>query len=777
VRFLSQLFAPSLLRALVGRTVAVAVGALLVLAAVALYESNDLIAKQFEDEANIVAEAARVDILGQSKLMLAQASLIAGLPTTRELTEARDRASIEAFLLPQKSRLSVDIMNIADLNGLYIGGGQDFEPGESLNPELVIAAVAASQQSWIIADEPGRGLVIRAIWVIRGTVSRTGEQENIGYVELGSFLGDEYLQTINTKSDAQLALVWNGKVRASTTPISADTTFPTVEQVDSAPGDVYFQNVTLGDQSYYGIFQVVREGAQRGNPPILAVMLPLAGLEAAQRTLLVILFVLAAGLIGLVTFFAYRSAATMTRPLEELAAAAQQIEAGDLGVRIRQRSQHEIGTLERAFDTMARSLNERERAQQEYLAEVRTVNEVADAVVGVTDRERIFAESLSRMVALFHADGASIVIREDAPGAPMGSGGRLIAPTTIGVDAETAVMLATRVLVNPVYDPNQIQHLHVPQSPLPHVAHIPLSARGRAAGLLSAYFKTPREITDTEARALRTIARLVSVAKENADLVNELKDNNLQLERANRLKSEFLASVSHELRTPMNAIIGYTKLMLDGLDGDLTEQQTADLERVVQAADNLLGLINGLLDLAKIEAGKMELNVEEVDIPLVIDDVIELIRPSADAKSLSLRADVASTLPTAWADRARIRQVLVNLMANAVKFTEHGGVTIRATIVDGWITIAVVDTGVGIPPEAQTYIFDEFRQVDASTTRRYGGTGLGLAISKRLIALHGGRIWVESNVGVGSTFLFTLPVRVRAAALAEGSLAGAAARS
>ena len=772
MRFLSQLFAPSLLRALVGRTVAVAVGALLVLAAVALYESNDLIAKQFEDEANIVAEAARVDILGQKDLMLRQASLIAGLPDTRELTQTRDRASIEAFLLPQKSRLNVDYMNIADLQGVLIGGGQDFEPGQKLNVELVVAAEAQAQQSWIISDEPGRGLVIRAIWVIRGS-----EQENIGYVELGSVLGDDYLKTINTKSDAQLALVWSGKVRASTTPISDDTTFPTVAQVDSAPRDVYFQDVTLGDQSYYGIFQVVREGAQRGNPPILAVMLPLEGLESARLTLLVILFVLAAGLIGLVTFFAYRSATAMTKPLEELAAAAQQIEAGDLGVRIRQRSQHEIGTLERAFDTMARSLSERDRTQQEYLAEVRTVNEVADAVVGVTDRERIFAESLSRMVALFHADGASIVIREDAPGAPTGSGGRLIAPTTIGVDANTAVMLATRVLVNPVYEPNQIQHLHVPQSPMPYVAHIPLSARGRAAGLLSAYFKAPREITDTEARALRTIARLVSVAKENADLVNELKDNNLQLERANRLKSEFLASVSHELRTPMNAIIGYTKLMLDGLDGDLTEQQTADLECVVQAADNLLGLINGLFDLAKIEAGKMELNIEEVDIPLVIDDVIELIRASADAKSLTLRAEVAGALPTAWADRARIRQVLVNLLANAVKFTEQGGVTIRATVVDGWITIAVVDTGVGIPPEAQTYIFDEFRQVDASTTRRHGGTGLGLAISKRLIALHGGRIWVDSSVGVGSSFLFTLPVRVRAAALTDGGLAGAAARS
>ncbi|HEV8230290.1 MAG TPA: ATP-binding protein [Candidatus Limnocylindria bacterium] len=769
MRFLTQLFAPSLLRALVGRTVAVAVGALVVLAAIALYESNDLIAKQFDDEANIVAQTAANEIDDQSRLMIRAASLLAGLPTMRELTEDRDKDALTAFLLPQKSRLGVDIMNVADINGVLIAGAQDFKAGESLKPDLVALAKAGAQQSSSLYDEP-QGLVIRAIYAIRGK-----DQEQVGFMEVGSVLGTEYLKSINTKSDAQIALIWSGKVRASTAPIPEGTVFPTVEQVDSAPGDVVQQNVMIDGQNYYGIFQVVR--SQKQNPGVLAVLLPTAGLVAAQQTLLVILFVLSAALIALVTFFAYRSAAAMTKPLEQLAGAAQQIEAGDLSVRIRQRSQHEIGTLERAFDTMARSLSERERAQQEYLAEVRTVNEVADAVVGVTDRERIFAESLSRMVSLFHADGASIVIREDAPGAPAGSGGRLVAPTTIGVDAETATMLATRVLVNPVYDPNQIQHLHVPQSALPYVAHIPLSARGRAAGLLSAYFKEPREISDTEARALRTIARLVSVAKENAELVSELKDNNLQLERANRLKSEFLASVSHELRTPMNAIIGYTKLMLDGLDGDLSEQQTADLERVVQAADNLLSLINGLLDLAKIEAGKMELNVEEVEIAGIVEDVIELVRPSADAKSLTLQSEIARNLPAAWADRARVRQVLVNLMANAVKFTEHGGVTVRVSVVDGWITVAVADTGVGIPPEAQTYIFDEFRQVDASTTRRYGGTGLGLAISKRLIALHGGRIWVDSAVGIGSTFLFTLPVRVRAAIVSNTGLTGVASRS
>ncbi len=157
----------------------------------------------------------------------------------------------------------------------------------------------------------------------------------------------------------------------------------------------------------------------------------------------------------------------------------------------------------------------------------------------------------------------------------------------------------------------------------------------------------------------------------------------------------------------------------------------------------------------------MELNAEEVDIHVVIEEVIELIRPQADAKGLALEMDVPRALPAAFADRARVRQVLVNLAANAVKFTERGSVTVAASTADGWVTLSVTDTGVGISPEAQAYIFDEFRQADSSTTRRYGGTGLGLAISKRLVGLHGGRIWVDSAMGVGSTFRFTLPVRLR----------------
>ena len=750
---MQKIFAPSLLRALVSRNVLVSVLALVVVVGAAIYESNGLILGQFADESAILADVAQNEILDQADLAQRAASLFASIPTTRDLAESRDRDALTNFLLPLKARIGVDDIVVADNDGKIIGFAQE-QTSDTLQPELVTLAQAQVQQSWVLFDEP-QGLVIRAIHVIFNA-----DQDPIGMMEVGNVLGSQFLKNIKTRSDADLALIWNGQVRASTVDFGPNAIFPSVNEVDAQPNDVLIQNITANGRNYYGIFRVVR--SQRQNPGLLAVLVPTAGVEQAQRTLIGVLVLLGLALVGVVTLLAYRTARQITVPLGNLAAAAQRIEAGDLAARVQQVSAHEIGTLERAFDTMAASLYERERAQREYLDEVRAVNEVADAVVGVTDAERIFARSLDRMVSLLNADGGAIVIREDPPGAPPGSGGRLNAPATLGIAPETAVMLAMRVLVRSEADADRIRLSAVSAGELRFVAHVPLSARGRTIGLLSAYFHDQRELTDTQARALRTIARLVSVANENADLVGELRVNNLQLERANRLKSEFLASVSHELRTPMNAIIGYTKLMLDGLDGEMTAQQQTDLFRVAQAADNLLGLINSLLDLAKIEAGKMELNVEEVNITEVTDEALELVRPHADEKGLQVRALIPTGLPNVWADRARVRQVLANMLANAVKFTERGTVSVAATAAEGWVTVSVSDTGVGISPEAQAYVFDEFRQADSSTTRRYGGTGLGLAISKRLVTLHGGRIWVDSEVGRGSTFHFTLPIRVRA---------------
>ena len=741
---MDKLFAPSLLRALVSRNVLVSVLALVVIVAVAIYESNQLILSQFADESGILADVALNEITDQTVLATNAASLVASLPTTRELTEQGDVDGLTNFLLVVKARIGVGDMSVGDNNGRIIAAAQE-RTSETFQPELVTLAQAQVQQSAVLFDEP-QGLVIRAIYVIRNA-----NQDPIGMMEAGNVLGSDFLKSIKTRSDADLALIWNGQVRASTVDFGENPMFPSIAEVDAQQGDVLIQNVTANNTNYYGIFRVLRSSRQ--NPGLLAVLVPTASVDQAQRTLIGVLVLLGLGLVGIVTLLAYRTARSITEPLGNLAAAAQRIEAGDLAARVRQVSAHEIGTLERAFDTMAASLYERERAQREYLDEVRAVNEVADAVVGVTDAERIFARSLDRMVSLLNADGGAIVIREDPPGAPPGSGGRLSAPATLGIAPETAATLAMRVLVRSEADADRIRLSAVSAGDLRFVAHVPLSARGRTIGLLSAYFHDQRELTDTQARALRTIARLVSVANENADLVGELRVNNLQLERANRLKSEFLASVSHELRTPMNAIIGYTKLMLDGLDGEMTAQQQTDLFRVAQAADNLLGLINGLLDLAKIEAGKMELNVEEVNITEVTDEALELVRPHADEKGLQVRALIPTGLPNVWADRARVRQVLANMLANAVKFTERGTVSVGATAAEGWVTVSVSDTGVGISPEAQAYVFDEFRQADSSTTRRYGGTGLGLAISSSTMSTR------PSVIGTGPRTVAGAPLR------------------
>jgi len=247
----------------------------------------------------------------------------------------------------------------------------------------------------------------------------------------------------------------------------------------------------------------------------------------------------------------------------------------------------------------------------------------------------------------------------------------------------------------------------------------------------------------------------------NDALFTELRGANVKLEEASRLKSEFIANVSHELRTPMNAILGYTDFLLEGLNGPLTDSQASDLGRVRTAAQNLLGLINGLLDLAKIEAGQMDVQPQSFDLAAVAADVVDLLSEQARSKGLALRTEVDPTLAPAWADPHQVRQVLVNIVGNAIKFTAKGEIVIHAAVANDFLEVIVADTGEGISTEAQAFIFDEFRQADGSSRRRHGGTGLGLSIARRFVWMNGGRIWVESASGQGSRFHFTLPLQPR----------------
>ncbi len=233
-----------------------------------------------------------------------------------------------------------------------------------------------------------------------------------------------------------------------------------------------------------------------------------------------------------------------------------------------------------------------------------------------------------------------------------------------------------------------------------------------------------------------------------------------QLEAASQHKSEFLANMSHELRTPLNAILGYTELVLDRTYGEVPERVREVLERVQHSGRHLLGLINDVLDLSKIEAGLLTLSLEDYSLKHIVQTVAAAVEPLATEKGLALKVSLPAALPLGKGDERRITQVLLNLVGNAIKFTDVGEVNVHAAVSDGGFLVSVTDTGTGIPDAEQRRIFEEFYQADGSGSRRKGGTGLGLSIAKRIIEFHGGRMWVESSLGKGSTFWFTLPVRV-----------------
>ncbi len=233
-----------------------------------------------------------------------------------------------------------------------------------------------------------------------------------------------------------------------------------------------------------------------------------------------------------------------------------------------------------------------------------------------------------------------------------------------------------------------------------------------------------------------------------------------QLEIASKHKSQFLANMSHELRTPMNAILGYTELITDEIYGEVPEPIREVLERVQQSGQHLLGLINAVLDLAKIEAGQLTLSLANYALQEVVQTVFMSVESLAAEKQLALNVDLPPDLPPGTGDAQRISQVLLNLIGNALKFTETGEVGIQVTATDDQFTVAVSDTGAGISEADQQTIFEEFQQADTSSTRKHGGTGLGLAIAKKIVEMHGGRIWVESSLGKGSTFWFTIPTQV-----------------
>ncbi|MGZ5866371.1 MAG: GAF domain-containing protein [Xanthobacteraceae bacterium] len=415
------------------------------------------------------------------------------------------------------------------------------------------------------------------------------------------------------------------------------------------------------------------------------------------------------------------------------------------------------------------------RARTDDLArsveELRALGEVSQAVNSTLDLKTVLDTIVAKATQLSGTEAGAIYVIDDGQHefklrATVGMSDELIAAISerqVGLSEAVASSVARR-------QPEQISDLRdAPKSPINDVILnagyrarllMPLMHSNTVVGALVVRRKAPGEFPQSTIDLLNTFATQSVLAIQNARLFTEIGEKSQQLALASQHKSQFLANMSHELRTPLNAILGYTELILDGIYGDIPEKASTTLTRVQTNGKHLLGLINDVLDLSKIEAGQLNLTLVDYAIKDVVHNVYGVVESLTNTKHLGLRVEIAPNLPAAHGDERRLTQVLLNLVGNAIKFTDKGEVVIRASAANGSYTIAVRDTGPGIAESDQAKIFEEFQQADSSTTKEKGGTGLGLAISKRIVEMHGGRLWVESTLGEGSVFSFTLPTRV-----------------
>jgi signal transduction histidine kinase len=409
------------------------------------------------------------------------------------------------------------------------------------------------------------------------------------------------------------------------------------------------------------------------------------------------------------------------------------------------------------------------------VAELRALGEVGQAVSSTLDLEMVLNTIVARAAQLAGADAASIAEYDEATGVFQLRATHNYDPELVEAIRTMPIRLGEGLVGRAAErrEPMQVPDIlsegayqgHL-RDVLLRVGHrallaVPLMREDQVIGALTVNRRTPGEFPPEVIELLKTFATQSALAIQNARLFREVEEKGRQLAVASQHKSQFLANMSHELRTPLNAVLGYTELILDETFGEVPEPIRDSLERARNSGQHLLGLINDVLDLSKIEAGQLTLSLVDYAMEEVTQAVATNVESLAAEKKLALRVIVPSDLPPGRGDSRRIAQVLLNLVGNALKFTEAGEVRVAVTVSDGSFLVSVADTGPGISEADQARIFQEFQQADSSSTRKKGGTGLGLAIAKRIVEMHGGRIWVESALGRGSTFRFSLPVRVQ----------------
>jgi signal transduction histidine kinase len=473
----------------------------------------------------------------------------------------------------------------------------------------------------------------------------------------------------------------------------------------------------------------------------------------------------------------------ISRPLLELQNSATAIAQGDLEAFIDTSSSDEIGSLAKDLDVMrdsikqlfgelsaskdeleeySRTLEQKVEMRTQELArsveELQALGEVSQAVSSTLDLQKVLATIVAHAAELSGTESGAIYEFDEAS-----EEFQLRATHRMSEELIQAIQEAGReavqisdILEEPTYPTSETMQ----QEGFRALLAVPLLREDRLIGGLVVRRRAPGQFQKETVDLLQTFATQSALAIQNARLFREIEAKGRELEIASKHKSDFLANMSHELRTPLNAILGYTELILDRIYGEVPENIQEVLERVEKNGRHLLGLINDVLDLSKIEAGQLVLALDDYSMKEVVHTVLTSVESLAAEKNLELKVSVSPEVAQGKGDQQRISQVFLNLVGNAIKFTEAGEVRIKATASNDNFVVSVSDTGPGLSEADQQMIFEEFHQVDGSSTRKKGGTGLGLSIAKRIVEMHGGRIWVESTEGKGSTFWFTLPVRV-----------------
>jgi signal transduction histidine kinase len=478
-------------------------------------------------------------------------------------------------------------------------------------------------------------------------------------------------------------------------------------------------------------------------------------------------------------------ARSMVRPIRTLQEGAARIGAGNLEQRIEVKTGDELEALAEQFNQMMvqlresyagleRKVEERTAELQETLAYQRASTGILGIIASsVKDTHPVF-DAIARAAAgvlenarvqlflvedgkLHHVGGTGLTDEQQAK--LRGLYPAPLAQTSYAGKAilERKIVHITDVRVD--HDRAELSKAITESTGLRAVLVVPMIQEGAAIGCITTSFTEPRAFTDKQIALLRSFSDQAVIAIQNARLFREIQDKSRQIEIANQHKSDFLANMSHELRTPLNAIIGFSEVLSERMFGELNEKQADYMKDIHESGRHLLSLINDILDLSKIEAGRMELEPSDFDLPSALSNAMTLVRERAQRHGIALGLKLDQTLSSIHADERKFKQIVLNLLSNAVKFTPDGGrVDVNATLGKDMVEIAVSDTGIGIAPEDQAAVFEEFKQVGRDYTRKAEGTGLGLALTKRFVELHGGTIRLESAPGKGSTFTFTIPL-------------------